>query len=213
LLYQKYGSKKVSWADLIAPAVKLADEGYILDEALPTTIAEGKDAFAKYPRPRRSICLAARCRRPAIGSSIRITPRRCARSPRTARMRSIRGSIARRIADDMTANGGVISFEDLAQYRAMEAQADLGRFHGNLVYSVPAPVSTGLQIVETLQILDNYVPRAGATVREQRGLPALRDRGVARARRRRAESLTRAVARRSGQPPRARAHAGALQTD
>ena len=49
LLYQKYGSKKVAWADLIAPAVKLADDGFILDEALPTTIAEGRDAFAKYP--------------------------------------------------------------------------------------------------------------------------------------------------------------------
>ena len=49
LLYKKYGSKKVAWADLVAPAIKLADEGYILDEALPTTIAEGRDAFAKYP--------------------------------------------------------------------------------------------------------------------------------------------------------------------
>ena len=49
LLYQKYGSKKVAWADLIAPAIKLADEGFMLDEALPTTIAEGRASFAKYP--------------------------------------------------------------------------------------------------------------------------------------------------------------------
>src|SRR4030095_5538696 len=49
LLYKKYGSKKIAWADLIAPAIKLADEGYILDEALPTTIAEGRESFAKYP--------------------------------------------------------------------------------------------------------------------------------------------------------------------
>ena len=49
LLYQKYGSKKVQWADLVAPAIKIADEGFILDEALPTTIAEGRASFAKYP--------------------------------------------------------------------------------------------------------------------------------------------------------------------
>ena len=41
LLYKKYGSKKVAWADLVAPAIKLADEGFVLDEALPTSIAEG----------------------------------------------------------------------------------------------------------------------------------------------------------------------------
>ncbi|MFI5178141.1 MAG: gamma-glutamyltransferase, partial [Vicinamibacterales bacterium] len=49
LLYQKYGSKKVEWADLIAPAIKLADEGFVLDEALPTSIAEGRASLAKYP--------------------------------------------------------------------------------------------------------------------------------------------------------------------
>jgi gamma-glutamyltranspeptidase len=36
-------------------------------------------------------------------------------------------------------------------------------FHGHKIYSVPAPVSTGLQIVETLNILDGYKPKAGAT--------------------------------------------------
>src|SRR5204863_556274 len=49
LLFQKYGSKKVAWADIVAPAIKLADEGFVLDEALPTSIAEGRASFAKYP--------------------------------------------------------------------------------------------------------------------------------------------------------------------
>ena len=74
-----------------------------------------------------------------------------------------RGSIARRIAADMADNGGVITFEDLAQYRAIERKPISGHYRNHLVYSVPAPVPTGLQVVETLQILDNYVPRAGAT--------------------------------------------------
>jgi gamma-glutamyltranspeptidase / glutathione hydrolase len=42
LLYKTYGSGKVKWAELIEPAIKLADEGFVLDEALPTTIAEGR---------------------------------------------------------------------------------------------------------------------------------------------------------------------------
>ncbi len=164
LLYQKYGSRKVSWADLIAPAVKLADEGFILDEALPTTVAEGREAFAKYPEAAKIYLPGGKI--PKAGD--RFVNKDLAETLRTLAKEGAdafyRGSIARRIADDMAANGGVIGLEDLAQYRAMERKPLVGRFHGHLVYSVPAPVSTGLQIVETLQVLDNYTPKAGATI-------------------------------------------------
>ena len=45
----------------------------------------------------------------------------------------------------------------------MERKPLAGRYRGHLVYSAPPPVSTGLQMVETLQILDNYTPKPGAT--------------------------------------------------
>jgi gamma-glutamyltranspeptidase len=164
LLYQKYGSKKVTWSDLIAPAITLADEGFILDEALPTSIEEGKSAFAKYGEAAKIYLPGGRV--PKAGD--RFVNKDYAETLRTIAKDGAdafyRGSIARRIADDMAANGGVIAFEDLAQYRAMERRPIAGTFHGHRVYSVPAPVSTGLQLVETLQILDNYQPRPGATI-------------------------------------------------
>jgi gamma-glutamyltranspeptidase len=163
LLYRKYGSKKISWSDLIAPAIKLADEGFILDEALPTTIAEGRESFAKYPEAAKIYLPGGKIPKPGD----RFFNKDYAETLRTLAKEGgdsfYRGSIARRIADDMAANGGVITFEDLAQYRAMERKPIVGRYHGHLVYSVPAPVPTGLQIVETLQILDNYIPRAKAS--------------------------------------------------
>src|SRR6185503_10747194 len=163
LLYKKYGSKKIAWADLIAPAIKLADEGYILDEALPTTIAAGRDSFAKYPEAAKIYLPNGRVPKPGdrfINKDYAETLRVLAQEGGDS---FYRGSIARKIADDMAANGGVITFEDLAQYRAVERKPISGRYRGHLVYSVPAPVPTGLQIVETLNILDNYVPRTGAT--------------------------------------------------
>ena len=48
-LYSHYGSGKVTWASLIEPAITLADEGFVLDEALPSTIAEGRRYLEKYP--------------------------------------------------------------------------------------------------------------------------------------------------------------------
>ena len=163
LLYKRFGSKKIAWADLVAPAIKLADEGFILDEALPTSIAEGRDSFAKYPEAAKIYLPGGKV--PKLGD--RFVNKDYAETLRVLAKEGgdsfYRGTIARKIADDMAANGGVITFEDLAQYRAMERKPLVSRYHGHLVYSVPAPVPTGLQVAETLQILDNYVPRAGAT--------------------------------------------------
>ena len=163
LLYKKYGSKKVQWADLVAPAIKLADEGFVLDEALPTTIAEGRDSFAKYPEAARIFLPGGKVPKPGdrfVNKDYADTLRTLAKEGGQS---FYTGTIARRIAEDMAASGGVITAEDLAQYRAVERKPLAGRYRNHLVYSVPAPVPTGLQIVETLQILDNYVPRAEAT--------------------------------------------------
>ncbi len=163
VLYKKYGSRKIAWADLIAPAVKLADEGFILDEALPTSIAQGRHSFAKYPEAAKIYLPNGRVPRPGD----RFVNKDYAETLRTLAKEGgdsfYRGSIARKIAEDMAANGGVITFEDLAQYRAIERKPIVGRYRGHLVYSVPAPVPTGLQIIESLNILDHYMLKAGAT--------------------------------------------------
>ena len=52
-LYRRYGSKKVPWADLVAPAIEHADKGFVLDQSLPTSIAEGRRFFQKYAESRR----------------------------------------------------------------------------------------------------------------------------------------------------------------
>ncbi len=163
LLYQKYGSKKVAWADLIAPAIKLADDGFVLDDALPTSIAEGRASIAKYPEAAKVFMPGGRL--PRAGD--RFVNKDYAATLRTIASEGAqsfyRGSLARRIADDMAANDGVITLEDLAQYRAMERQPLVGHYRGHAVYSAPPPVPTGAQLVETLNILDQYQPRAGAT--------------------------------------------------
>ncbi|MDQ3420964.1 MAG: gamma-glutamyltransferase family protein, partial [Acidobacteriota bacterium] len=74
-----------------------------------------------------------------------------------------RGDIARKIAADMTARGGLITLDDLAQYRAIERRPLAGQFRGHAVYSTPPPVSSGLGLIETLQILDQYQPQRGAS--------------------------------------------------
>jgi hypothetical protein len=164
LLFQKYGSKKVTWEQILAPAIELAEKGYILDEALPTTIATGRDRLAKYPEAAKIYLPGGKVPKAGdrfINTDYAETLKVLAKEGGQA---FYRGSIAKRIADDMAANGGILSLEDLAQYRAMERKPLAGKYRGHLVYSVPPPVSNGLTLIETLQILDNYTPKPGATV-------------------------------------------------
>lgn len=163
LLYQKYGSKKVAWADLVAPAIALAEEGFVLDDALPTTIAEGRANFARYPEAAKLFLPGGRVPKPGdrfvnkdYAETLRLLAKDGAQS-------FYRGALAQRIVADMSQNGGIITAEDLAQYRAMERKPLAGHFRNHAVYSVPPPVSNGLQLIETLQILDQYLPRGGAT--------------------------------------------------
>jgi gamma-glutamyltranspeptidase len=161
-LYQRYGSKRVSWAELMAPAIEYAEQGFILDEALPTSIAEGRSYFEKYPESRRIYLPEGRVPRPGdrfVNPDYGATLRTIAKEGAQA---FYRGEIARQIAADMARNGGLIGLDDLAQYRAIERRPLSGRFRGHAVFSTPPPVSTGLALIETLQILQNYRPEPGA---------------------------------------------------
>jgi gamma-glutamyltranspeptidase/glutathione hydrolase len=163
MLYRRFGSRKVTWADLIAPAIEYADNGYELDEALPTSIGEGRRFFEKYPAAARIYLpggetpqAGARFVNKDYASTLRAIAKDGAES-------FYRGAIARRIAEDMAGHGGLITLDDLAQYRAIERRPLVGRYRDHTVFSAPPPVSSGLALIETLQILENYRPDAGAT--------------------------------------------------
>lgn len=163
LLYRKYGSRSVSWADLLAPAIDLAENGFVLDESLPTTIAEGRASLEKYPAAAAIFLPGGRVPRPGerfVNRDYASTLRTLAREGGES---FYRGTVARQIAADMEANGGIITLEDLAQYRAMERRPLVGEYRGHRVYAPGPPVSTGVQLIETLQILDGYRPRDGVT--------------------------------------------------
>ena len=68
-LFSHYGSGRVSWSDLIQPAIRHAEDGFRLDQALPSSIAEGRQFFQKYRI--RVADLSAAWPPPESGGSIR----------------------------------------------------------------------------------------------------------------------------------------------
>ena len=158
LLYRRFGSRTVSWADLIAPAIEYAEDGFELDAALPTSIAEGRRLLEKYDAARRIYLPDGRVPKQGdrfVNKDYGATLRAIAKDGAET---FYRGAIARQIAEDMARHGGIITLDDLAQYRAIERRPLEGRYRGHIVFSAPPPVSTGANLIETLQILQNYAP-------------------------------------------------------
>ena len=163
--YRKYGSGKVKWEDLVAPAIALADEGFILDEGLPSSIAEGRRFLEKWPEAAKIYLPGGKVPKPGerfFNKDYANTLRAIQKGGADA---FYRGEIAKTIAADMDANGGILTFADLAQYRAIERIPVMGRYRGHTLYAGGPPVSTGIQLFESLHVLEHYqpAPRARAS--------------------------------------------------
>jgi gamma-glutamyltranspeptidase/glutathione hydrolase len=161
-LYRHYGSGKVSWASLIEPAIALAEDGFILDEALPSSISEGRHFLEKYPEAAKIFLPGGKVPQPGerfVNKDYAETLRAIARDGAET---FYRGAIAKTIAADMAAEGGIITYADMAQYRAMERAPVEGQYRGHRIFSAGPPVATGIQLIESLQVLNHYTPRPGA---------------------------------------------------
>jgi gamma-glutamyltranspeptidase len=163
-LYARYGSGRLTWAELIEPAIRHAEDGFRLDDALPSSIGEGRQLLQKYAAASRIYLPNRRVPRPGdrfVNRDLGATLREIARDGAET---FYRGALARRIAADMEANGGLMTVEDLAQYRAIERAPVSARYRGHIVYTGGPPVAAGVSMLEALQILSFYGPRRGATV-------------------------------------------------
>jgi gamma-glutamyltranspeptidase len=161
-LYRNYGSGKVKWEDLVAPAITLADDGFILDEGLPSSIAEGRRFLDKWPEAKKIYLPNGKVPRPGdrfFNKDYATTLRAIQKGGADA---FYKGEIAKKIAADMEENGGILTFADLAQYRAIERAPIAGHYRGHTLYAGGPPLSTGIQLFESLHVLENYQPKAGA---------------------------------------------------
>jgi gamma-glutamyltranspeptidase/glutathione hydrolase len=142
-------------AQVLAPAIELAENGHVLT---PTLLALVDEYGAKI----REDCLLTRLffnesdehypldhvyRQAALGHTLR-------RIATGGIDEFYRGRIADEIAADMTANGGYVSKADLAHLRITERIPVHGRYRGLDVVAFPNP-GGGEIVVEALQILDS----------------------------------------------------------
>ena len=188
---------RLPWADLVRPAEKLAREGFPITATLarslnaqifPRDPADGpgvnEDLGSQPDRLGDFPASVAAFRRPdgkrwsegdrLIQTDLADTLGRIAA---TGPDEFYTGQTAAKIADFMASNGGLVTRDDLAAYKAAIRPAVHGTFRGHEVYGMGPPGSGGIVILEALNILERYDLKADGP-RSPRTDPS-RDRGHA----------------------------------
>jgi len=149
---KKYG--KLSLQQVIAPAIRLARDGYALtwqeahdlqhDKYLGM-FAESRRIFQRdgnYYKPGEIF------RQPDLARTLE----RIAEKPADF----YHGAMARELVAALQKGGGLITAEDLTQYEVKEREAVRGTYRGYEIISAPPPSSGGTVLIESLNILEGY---------------------------------------------------------
>jgi gamma-glutamyltranspeptidase/glutathione hydrolase len=66
------------------------------------------------------------------------------------------GSVAKKIVADMEAHNGLITMDDLADYKIVEREPVKSTYRGYTIEAMPAPSSGGTHVIQMLNILENF---------------------------------------------------------
>lgn len=150
---QEYGT--MSLAQVLAPAIKLAEEGFVVTPTLAGVIS---DNFKRAMPNKALMAIIAPDGLPLEAGDVYKNPD-LAKTLRKIAAEGpdgfYKGEVAKAIAADMKASGGLIDENDLAQYKAIEREPATGTYRGYDIVSAPAPVG-GFLLIQSLNMIENY---------------------------------------------------------
>jgi gamma-glutamyltranspeptidase/glutathione hydrolase len=153
LALSKFG--KLAWPEVVEPARKLASDGFPVSYSLAASLrssrvvgafSEGKRIFQRDGKFYREDEIL---RQPELAATLQ---RLKSEGPREY----YEGRTAQLIAADMRDHGGLITLDDLKNYRALLRDPLKGSYRGYDILSMPPPSSGGIALFEMLNILERF---------------------------------------------------------
>jgi gamma-glutamyltranspeptidase/glutathione hydrolase len=148
---RKYG--KLGLARVMAPAIKVAAEGFVLTDEEAKELTDSD--LAKFPDSKRIFQRDGQLykegetfRQPELARTLQ----RIATDPDDF----YRGKMAHELIDELKKGGALLTLDDLAQYTVVERTPVTGSFHNYTVISAPPPSSGGIVLLSALNILEGY---------------------------------------------------------
>ena len=153
-LHQKGGSRP--WAELVAPAIRLAGEGFLVDEDFANFVGQEASRLALFPASAALFLPGGKP--PAVGSlwrnpDLAASLRRIAESGRDG---FYRGPTAELLIAESDHGGGILTHQDLATYQVKWREPIRFTYRGVPVVSMPPPSSGGVALAMIAQQLEAY---------------------------------------------------------
>jgi gamma-glutamyltranspeptidase/glutathione hydrolase len=154
--HRRYG--KLPFAQVVEPAIRLARDGFIIDEYRQNSIESDRDRLYLFPASRRQYLPDGHA--PRTGTLFKQPD--LARTLTAIRDRGrdgfYTGWVADSIVAEMDRSGGMISHADLASYQAKWRDPVRIPYRGHTVFSMPPASSGGITMAEILNIMEGFGP-------------------------------------------------------
>src|SRR5216110_14054 len=162
LALKTYGTMKL--ADVMAPAIRLAEEGFVVSEKLAAELEEESPGLQAFPASKQIFLNGGRMfkagntlKQPELATTLK-------RIAEKGAGEFYRGETAHVLSDEMAKNGGIISLQDLANYKPKVREVLHAKYdsdgHSWEVLTAPPPSSGGVAMIEALNMLKD-VPLKG----------------------------------------------------
>lgn len=157
LAHEKYGSKRFSLAQLLAPAVALARGGVLIDDDLADSLPQAARRLGRWPST-RAVFFDGQGK--LLERGARLVQSDLARTLEAIAQQGpdgfYRGRIAERIVASVREAGGRMTLDDMHAYRAVEREPVRGAFRGRDIFAMPPPSSGGVHVIQLLNILEAF---------------------------------------------------------
>ncbi|MFQ5745922.1 MAG: gamma-glutamyltransferase [Gemmatimonadota bacterium] len=152
--HRRFG--RLPWADVLAPAVALARDGFPVGERLAASIGASRTRLAESAASAAIFLPGGRP--PTVGSPFRQPDlaRTLGAVADSGAAAFYRGWVADSLEAEMRRGGGLVTRADLAAYRAVWRQPLRFEYRGHRIIGMPPPSSGGVTLAEILNILEGF---------------------------------------------------------
>ena len=152
-LHKKYGS--MDWKELIVPSIKLAKEGFKVSPLMADTLNRNYKSLSKFSETKKIFFQE----NPVKFNSLLIQKdlaKTLEKISNNGRNGFYKGDVAQKIVADMKRNDGLITFDDLENYKSKWRKPLIRKYKNFEVITMPPPSSGGLHLIQMLNILENF---------------------------------------------------------
>lgn len=153
-MQRRFGT--ITWSQAVEPARKLAEEGFLVPAWLTAEVERVRPGLSRFPDSRKiffpsgqALPTGSLWKQPDLASTLRAIQRQ-------GRDGFYRGPVAENLVASVQRHGGILTSQDLLNYKPRWRDPLQGTYRGYQIYSMAPPSSGGVHLIQALNVLEGY---------------------------------------------------------